>query len=99
MGLFFTLLGARRPDRAQCHAARTDAEAGRVGRHIVRFLFGFPFAFCFLPSCWRGRTPITTMNRDFALWTLMGAATQIGGTALMLMTMEATLLRCHKSPI
>ena len=28
------------------------------------------------------------MNRDFALWTLLGAATQIGGTALMLMTME-----------
>jgi drug/metabolite transporter (DMT)-like permease len=32
--------------------------------------------------------PLPTINRDFALWILLGALTQIGATALMLMTME-----------
>ncbi|HWY65819.1 MAG TPA: hypothetical protein VNX61_11460, partial [Rhizomicrobium sp.] len=31
---------------------------------------------------------LPAINREFALWTLMGALTQIGGTALMLLTME-----------
>src|SRR6185503_16534700 len=31
---------------------------------------------------------LPAINRDFVLWTLLGALTQIGGTALMLMTME-----------
>src|SRR5262249_54881428 len=31
---------------------------------------------------------LPAVSLDFALWTLLGALTQIGGTALMLMTME-----------
>jgi drug/metabolite transporter (DMT)-like permease len=62
---------------------------GALGATLVRFLFGFPFALIFLAAvlAWSGgRLP--AINRDFVLWTMLGALTQIGGTALMLMTME-----------
>jgi drug/metabolite transporter (DMT)-like permease len=62
---------------------------GALGATLVRFLFGFPFALLFLAVVlgWSGAA-LPAINRDFALWTLLGALTQIGGTALMLMTME-----------
>ncbi|HZQ40827.1 MAG TPA: hypothetical protein VFA87_08540, partial [Rhizomicrobium sp.] len=53
------------------------------------FLFGFPFALVFLALVltWQ-HAALPAIDRDFLLWTVLGAATQIGGTALMLMTME-----------
>jgi len=55
----------------------------------VRFLFGFPFALLFLAAvlAWTQAAPPAITN-GFLLWILLGALTQIGGTALMLMTME-----------
>src|ERR1700743_2996520 len=62
---------------------------GALGATLVRFLFGFPFALVFLTAVLATtHAALPAMNRDFALWTLLGAFTQIGGTALMLMTME-----------
>jgi drug/metabolite transporter (DMT)-like permease len=64
-------------------------QLGPVGATLVRFLFGFPFALVFLAvvTAWT-RLPLPVPNTGFARWTVMGALTQIGATALMLMTME-----------
>jgi len=62
---------------------------GALGATLVRFLFGFPFALLFLAVVlWWTQLPLPAIDRDFALWTLLGELTQIGGTALMLLTME-----------
>lgn len=62
---------------------------GAAGATQVRFLFGFPFALLFLigVALW---TPVSLpeINFGFAAWTVIGAITQVGGTALMLLTME-----------
>src|SRR5262249_19623882 len=56
----------------------------------VRFLFGFPFALIFLATTAIGtRAALPHANEFFWLWIVAGALTQIGGTALMLLTMTA----------
>lgn len=62
---------------------------GAAGATQVRFLFGFPFALIFLAgvALWT-RAPLPKFSTGFDLWTIIGAATQVGGTALMLLTME-----------
>jgi drug/metabolite transporter (DMT)-like permease len=65
------------------------ASLGAVGATHVRFLFGFPFAVLFLigvTAVTRQSLPHPTM--DFWLWLMIGAGTQILGTALMLLLME-----------
>jgi drug/metabolite transporter (DMT)-like permease len=55
----------------------------------VRFLFGFPFALIFLIGvALSTHAPLPKFNTGFELWTVAGAVTQVGGTALMLLTME-----------
>jgi drug/metabolite transporter (DMT)-like permease len=87
--VIFTLLGAGGQTARNAMQRGLTPKLGALGATLVRFLFGFPFALLFLAAvlAWT-HAALPTMNRDFALWTLMGAATQIGGTALMLLTME-----------
>jgi drug/metabolite transporter (DMT)-like permease len=89
MWVFFTLLGAVGQTARNAMQRGLTPRLGALGATLVRFLFGFPFALLFLAVVlgWTGDA-LPTINRDFALWTLLGALTQIGGTALMLMTME-----------
>lgn len=62
---------------------------GAAGATQVRFLFGFPFALIFLigAAFWI-HAPLPKLNFAFGAWTAVGAVTQVGGTALMLLTME-----------
>ena len=85
----FTLLGAVGQTARNTMQRELTPKLGALGATLVRFLFGFPFALLFLAVvlAWTGAA-LPTINRDFALWILLGALTQIGGTALMLMTME-----------
>ena len=85
----FTLLGAVGQTARNAMQRELTPSLGAIGATLVRFLFGFPFALLFLAVVlgWSG-AGLPTINRDFALWILLGALTQIGGTALMLMTME-----------
>jgi drug/metabolite transporter (DMT)-like permease len=85
----FTLLGAVGQTARNAMQRELTPQLGALGATLVRFLFGFPFALLFLAVVltWQHAT-LPAMNRDFLLWTVLGAATQIGGTALMLMTME-----------
>ncbi len=87
--VLFTLLGAVGQTARNAMQRGLTPRLGALGATLVRFLFGFPFALLFLGAIllWT-RAPLPAINRDFALWTLVGALTQIGGTALMLMTME-----------
>jgi drug/metabolite transporter (DMT)-like permease len=85
----FTLLGAAGQTARNAMQRELTPQLGALGATLVRFLFGFPFALLFLATvlAWQ-HAALPAMNRDFLLWTVLGAATQIGGTALMLMTME-----------
>jgi drug/metabolite transporter (DMT)-like permease len=85
----FTLLGAVGQTARNTMQRGLTPRLGALGATLVRFLFGFPFALLFLAAvlAWRGG-PLPAITTGFALWILLGALTQIGGTALMLMTME-----------
>jgi drug/metabolite transporter (DMT)-like permease len=85
----FTLLGSAGQTARNAMQRELTPQLGALGATLVRFLFGFPFAILFLVAVlsWsHGRLP--SFNRSFAPWILLGALTQIGGTALMLKTME-----------
>jgi len=85
----FTLLGSVGQTARNAMQRELTPRLGALGATLVRFLFAFPFALIFLGIVLVvTRKPLPAFNTDFALWTLMGALTQIGGTALMLMTME-----------
>ena len=85
----FTLLGAVGQTARNTMQRELTPSLGALGATLVRFLFGFPFALLFLAVvlAWT-QAALPAVNRDFALWILLGALAQIGGTALMLMTME-----------
>jgi drug/metabolite transporter (DMT)-like permease len=87
--VIFTVLGAAGQTARNAMQRELTPRLGALGATLVRFLFGFPFALVFLAAV-LGSThaALPAITLDFALWTLLGAATQIGGTALMLMTME-----------
>ncbi len=87
--IVFTLLGAVGQTARNTMQRELTPSLGALGATLVRFLFGFPFALLFLVAVLAGtHATLPTVNRDFLLWIGLGAATQIGGTALMLMTME-----------
>jgi drug/metabolite transporter (DMT)-like permease len=68
---------------------RLTASLGAVGATHVRFLFGFPFAVLFLIGVTSAtHQPLPHPAPDFWLWLLLGAMTQVVGTALMLLLME-----------
>ena len=85
----FTVLGAAGQTARNAMQRELTPKLGALGAALVRFLFGFPFALLFLGVVlgWN-HAALPAINRDFTLWLLLGALTQIGGTALMLMTME-----------
>ncbi len=85
----FTLLGAVGQTARNAMQRELTSRLGALGATLVRFLFGFPFALLFLGIALSvtGQA-LPQVNLSFALWTLVGALTQIAATALMLKTME-----------
>ena len=84
----FTVVAAAGQTARNAMQRELTASLGAVGATHVRFLFGFPFALLFLTgvTLWtRGALPHT--NATFWVSVVAGAITQIGGTALMLLTM------------
>jgi len=62
---------------------------GAVGATHVRFLFGFPFALMFLTGVYAiTGEALPNPNAVFWVWIMLGALTQIAGTALMLLAMS-----------
>ena len=65
------------------------ATLGTVGATHVRFLFGLPFALLFLLVVLLVTgEPLPALNAAMLAWTVIGAATQIGATALLLAAMQ-----------
>jgi len=87
--VIFTLLGAAGQTARNAMQRELTPRLGALSATLVRFLFGFPFALLFLAVvlAW-SHVALPPVSRDFTLWILLGALTQIGATALMLMTME-----------
>jgi len=65
------------------------AQLGTLGATLVRFLYGLPFAAAWLAavSAWSGAA-LPGASWAFLGWVLLGAVSQIGGTALLLATMQ-----------
>jgi drug/metabolite transporter (DMT)-like permease len=86
--VLFTVVAAAGQTARNAMQRELTASLGSIGATHVRFLFGFPFALVFLAvvlAASGGGLPQT--GREFWLWDVAGALTQIGGTALMLKTM------------
>jgi drug/metabolite transporter (DMT)-like permease len=66
------------------------ASLGALGATLVRFLYGLPFALAWLACLhlWRAE-PVPDFNWAFLGWVSLGAVAQIGGTAFLLLAMEA----------
>lgn len=85
----FTLIGAAGQTARNAMQQELTPQLGALGATLVRFLFGFPFVLIFLAiAALATGAHLPAMNLLFAEWTVLGAVTQIAGTALMLMTME-----------
>ena len=86
--VIFTVTAAAGQTARNAMQRELTPKLGAAGATHVRFLFGFPFALLFLAL-----VLIVTGDRipaprgEFWFWLLLGALTQICGTALMLMTM------------
>jgi len=84
----FTVVAAAGQTARNAMQRELTASLGSVGATHVRFLFGFPFALIFLVAAsLLTHAGLPATNTAFWLWVLAGALTQIGGTALMLLTM------------
>jgi drug/metabolite transporter (DMT)-like permease len=84
----FTVVAAAGQTARNAMQRELTASLGAVGATHVRFLFGFPFALLFLTTVLvLNHSGLPTTNPAFWAWDVAGALTQIGGTALMLMTM------------
>ena len=65
------------------------AELGTLGATLVRFLYGLPFAALWLAAvAFFTSSAFPPLNAPFAGWVLLGAVSQIGGTAFLLATMQ-----------
>lgn len=87
--VLFTLIAAVGQTARNAMQRDLTPRLGAAGATQVRFLFGFPFALVFLAgvALWT-HAPLPQLNPGFDFWTVVGAVTQVGGTALMLLTME-----------
>lgn len=86
--VLFTVVAAAGQTARNAMQRELTSSLGAVGATHVRFLFGFPFALAFLAAVSIfTHTALPHPSPLFWLWVVSGALTQIGGTALMLMTM------------
>lgn len=64
------------------------AALGTIGATLVRFLYGLPFAVLWLAALiWGAGLPLPAFNWLFLFWVILGAATQVSATALLLRVM------------
>jgi len=87
--IVFTVLAAAGQTARNAMQRELTASLGAVGATHVRFLFGFPFAVIFLTGLCLVLHRLPPLPVPLFWPTIvLGALTQIGGTAMMLMTME-----------
>jgi hypothetical protein len=84
----FTLLAAAAQVLRNALQSGLTREIGTLGATQVRFVYGLPFALVFLTAylAFSGEA-LPALNISAVAWMLLGAASQIGATALMLEVM------------
>ncbi len=86
--IVFTVIAAAAQTVRNAMQRELSGGLGTVGATHVRFLFGFPFAVCFLVILlWVTEVPLPRPRLEFWPWVIAGAYTQIAATALMLAAM------------
>lgn len=87
--VFFTVAAAAMQTLRNALQRKLTRQLGTLGATHVRFLFGLPFALCFLlATWWMTDLPGAQISARSMAWTLMGGLSQIGATALMLAAMR-----------
>lgn len=87
--IVFTLIASSAQVARNAMQRELTTSLGTAGATHVRFLFGLPFAFVLLGTVLVAtREPLPATDMSFWGWLVLGALTQIGGTALMLMAMR-----------
>ncbi|PEQ13343.1 multidrug DMT transporter permease [Novosphingobium sp. PC22D] len=86
----FTLVAATAQVVRNGAQAGLTRRIGTLGATQVRFVYGFPFAILFLGTTrwWTGEA-LPLPGREALGWVALGAISQIAGTALMLVSMNA----------
>lgn len=86
----FTLVAATAQVLRNSAQAGLTRRIGTLGATQVRFVFGLPFAaiFLFVATLTTGE-PLPPVTTNSAGWVVLGATSQIVGTALMLVAMKA----------
>lgn len=87
--IVFTLIASGGQVLRNALQKELTATLGTVGATHVRFLYGLPFGLMFLVivlAATGHRLP--AIEADTVIWTLVGAYSQIGGTAMLLATMK-----------
>jgi drug/metabolite transporter (DMT)-like permease len=88
--VIFTVVAAAGQTARNAMQRDLTTSLGSVGATHVRFLFGFPFALLFLAAVmFVNHAPLPQTTPEFWLGIVAGALTQIGATALMLVTMTS----------
>jgi len=86
----FTVFAAASQTARNAMQRDLTVRLGTLGATHVRFLFGLPFSVLFLALILAaGGAGLPRPNAAFLVWTLIGAATQIGATGLMLAAMRS----------
>jgi drug/metabolite transporter (DMT)-like permease len=85
----FTIVASAAQVLRNAQQKELTASLGTVGATHVRFLFGLPFGVLFLAIVAAAtRLPLPHFNATALAWTVTGALTQIGATALLLSAMR-----------
>jgi drug/metabolite transporter (DMT)-like permease len=85
----FTVIAAAGQALRNAQQKELTQSLGTVGATHVRFLFGLPFGLVFLLLVLAGTgLPLPHLSRAMLAWTVAGALTQIGATALLLAAMR-----------
>ena len=85
------VLGAAFAQTIRNAAQRTlTQQVGTLPATLVRFLYGLPFAVVWLGLLWQLDTHSArpTLGASYLAWLVLGAAAQLGATALLLMAMK-----------
>ncbi len=85
----FTILAAGGQTLRNAMQKDLTVRIGTIGATHVRFLFGLPFALVFLAIVLSATgASFPALSERMLLWTFVGAATQIAGTAMLLSAMR-----------
>jgi drug/metabolite transporter (DMT)-like permease len=85
--VLFTLIAATAQTFRNAAQKELTGRLGTLGATHVRFLFGLPFALLFLAAA-AFASDLPSPTGAFLAWTILGGASQIGATALMLSAMR-----------